>query len=222
MCSVFGNLFTIDASALPATVNDTYINVCGANCPYVEYLDMLQLLTAAFCNASCVANEVNWAASELLQPANASACNLDCQQRHDGFMSQSQLANSPPEAISMQHRKLQNVCYPGCEEIQSCDLYPCPMPTPEQLEEDETCYQNIAKCDDCPQPAAEHPEVGCWYGVYADDSGSPDSIFCTNCADDANMNAAANAASNPSGNSGSGPSVGQVVTVALQVLVALG
>ena len=86
---------------------------------------------------------------------------------------------------------------------------------------DETCFERIAKCSDCPQPAAQHPEVGCWYGVYVDESGHPDSTFCTNCADDANMNAAANAASHPSGND---PlvNVGQIVTGALEVLIAVG
>ncbi|KAL3156559.1 hypothetical protein ABBQ38_000849 [Trebouxia sp. C0009 RCD-2024] len=74
--SVFGNLLTIDISALPATVNTRYIDVCGGNCPYVEYLDMLQFVTEGLCNASCFANEVNWAASYLMQPVNQQTLHL--------------------------------------------------------------------------------------------------------------------------------------------------
>lgn len=225
VCSVFGNLLTIDISALPATVNTRYIDVCGGNCPYVEYLDMLQFVTEGLCNASCFANEVNWAASYLMQPVNVSACDLGCQQQHEAFMSQSQFASLPasaPEAsaISSQHRKLQQLVWYQAP-YADCHSDSGELCAPQEEEAGPACWEDEPDCKNCPDPANQHPEIPCWYGVYVDDSGTPDSRFCSNCADYANMNAAANAASNSGGNSGK-VNVGQVVTGVLQVLIALG
>ena len=230
VCRVFGNLVTIDISALPAKVNTTYIHVCGDNCSFVEYLDMVEFVPGELCNASCAANEVSWAASNLMLPVNVSACNSDCQRQHEAFMSRSQSANvamlapaqaPAPEAInSQQHRKLQEYVlvqlpYSDChgDNGQLC--------APQWEENTPACWENEAECKNCPVPAADHPEVNCWVGVYVDLSGTPDSRTCTNCADAVKMADAVNAANNNPGNSGS-INWGQVITGALQVAIALG